>query len=163
MDYWENILCNSHDDLNNISASSMEKKCHWRYYINIIVSGYLSFNWQERLAIDESGSRSMERKRYRRVYLFLNNDTSNIKNPSNPNVNSSLAFQTKCDNMFSDIQSDHIFSHFSGTYLVYVLFLLVCGNYPLTSKRGRCSNLLYIDSKLNRIDPSTNIISLPNA
>ena len=40
---------------------------------------------------------------------------------------------------------------------LHLPLLLVCGNYPLTSKRGRCRNLLSIDSRLNRIDPSTNI------
>ena len=107
--------------------------------------------------IDKSGSRLMEQKRDRRVYQFSNHDTSNIPNLSNLNINSSLASQTKCDNMLSDPESDHIFSHFLGTYLVYILFLLVCGNYPLTSKRGRCSNLLSIYSWLNLIDPNTNI------
>ena len=93
---------------------------------------------------------------------FSNNDTSNIPNLLNPAVNSSLASQTKCDNMVSDRQSDHIFSHFLGTYLVYIFFLLVCGNYPLTSKRGRCRNLLSNYYQLNQIDPSTNIIFPPN-
>ena len=73
---------------------------------------------------------------------FLNHDIPNI---SNPNVNLGLASQTKCDDMFSDPESDHIFSHFLVTYLVYILFILVCGNYPLTLKRGSCSNLLSID------------------
>ena len=88
-----------------------------------------------------------------------NHDTSNISNIPNQNVNSSLASQTKCDNMFSDPESDHTFSHFSGTLLVYILFLLVCGNYPLTPKRVKCRNLLSIDSRLNLIDPSINIFS----
>ena len=63
--------------------------------------------------------------------------------------------------MFSDTDLDHIFSNFLVTYLVYIFFLLVCGNYPLTSKRGKCRNLLSIDYQLNKIDPSTNIISRP--
>ena len=92
-------------------------------------------------------------------YLFPNHDTSNILNISNPNVNPSLLSQTKCDNMFSDLQSDHIFSLFSCTYLVYVFFLLICSNYPLTSYRERCRNILLIGSRFNLIDPSTNIIS----
>ena len=79
------------------------------------------------------------------------------------NVNLGLASQTKCDDMFSDPELDHIFSHFLVTYLVYFLFILICGNYPLTLKRGRCRNLLSIDYRLNQIDPSTNIISLTNA
>ena len=107
------------------------------------------------LAIDETKTLST-------IYiLFSNHDTSNLSNLSNPNVNSSLASQRKCDNVFSYPESDHIFSHLLGTYLVYILFLLVCGNHPLTSKRGRCSNLLSIDSRLNPIDLSTNI-SPPN-
>ena len=92
------------------------------------------------------------------LIYFSNHDTSNISNILNPNVNLSLASQTKRDHVFSYPESDHIFSHFSGTYLVYILCLLVCGNYPLTSDRGRCRNLLSIDSRLNRIDPSTNIV-----
>ena len=99
-----------------------------------------------------------EIKTFSTGFIYLSNhDTSNIPNISNPNVNLSLASQTKCDNMFSDPELDHIFSHFLGTYLVYILFLLVCGNYPLTLKRGRCRNLLSINSRLNQIDPSTNI------
>ena len=140
----------------------MEQNFLCRYYINILVSVYLSFNLQERLAIDKAGSQLMRQKRCRRVFIYYSNqDTSNITNLSNMNVNLSLSSQTKCDNMFSDPESDQIFSHFSGTYLVYILFLLVCDNYPLTSKRGRCRNILSIDSRLNRIGPSTNIC-LPN-
>ena len=48
--------------------------------------------------------------------------------------------------MFSYPDSDYIFSHFLGKYLVYIFFLLICGNYPLTSKRRRFRNILYIDS-----------------
>ena len=145
-------------NLNKNGAPSMKRKCHRRYYINIIVSIYLSFDWQERLAINKSGSRFDETKTLSTSYvLFSKHNTSILSILSNPNVNSSLASQTKCDNVFSYPQLDHIFSHFSGTYLVYILCLLVCGNYPLTPKRGRCRNLLSIDSQLNRIDPSTNI------
>ena len=60
---------------------------------------------------------------------FLNHDTSNIPNLSNPNVNLGLASKTKCDDMFSDPESDHIFLHFLGTYLVYIFFLLVLYTY----------------------------------
>ena len=47
---------------------------------------------------------------------------SNISNLYNPNKNMSLAYQMKCDIIFSDPESDHIFSHscFSVTYLVYI-------------------------------------------
>ena len=94
---------------------------------------------------------------------FSNHDTSNIPNLSDPNVNLGLVSQTKCDDMFSDSKSDHIFSQFLVMYLVYYLFILVRGNYPLTSKRGRCRNLLSIDSQLNQIDPSTKTIYPTNA
>ena len=94
---------------------------------------------------------------------FSNHDALNTLNLSNPNVNLRLASQTKCDDMFSDPELDHIFSKFSVTYLVYILFILVCGNYPLTSKRERCRNLLSIDSQLNIINPRTSIIFLSNA
>ena len=45
---------------------------------------------------------------------FSNNDTSNIPNFLNPNANLSLASETKCEDMFSDPESDHIISHFFG-------------------------------------------------
>ena len=75
-------------------------------------------------------------------YQFSNNDISNISISTNKNVNLSLASQMKCDNMFSDPGSDHICSNFSVTHLLYILFLLVYGNCPLTLKRGRCRNIL---------------------
>ena len=72
-------------------------------------------------AIDKSGSQSMKLAHDRwskRImdgcYLFSNHDTSNIPNILNPTVNSSLASQTKCDNMFSDPESDHISIIFLG-------------------------------------------------
>ena len=152
---------NSRVNLNKAGASSMEQKCHRRYYINIPVSWYLSLNWKERLAIDKAGSQPMEQKRYWQVLSIFQITIPQIFQISwYPNVNSSLAPQTKCDNMFLDPESDNIFSHFLGTYLVYILFILICGNYPLTSKRGRCRNLLSIGSLLNQIDPSTNIFPL---
>ena len=112
----------------------------------ILVSTYLLFNLQESLAIDEAGSRLMEKNVIDVFYLFSNRDTSNNSNLSNPNVNLRLVYQNKCDKMFSNPKLDHIFSHFLGTYLVNNLFLLLCGKYPLTLKRGRCRNLLSIDS-----------------
>ena len=58
---------NSRFDLNKVGASLVKRKYHRRYYINILVSGYLLFNWQERLAINKAGSWSMERKCYRHI------------------------------------------------------------------------------------------------
>ena len=56
-----------------------------------------------------------------------------------------------------------IYIHIYQVRTCFIYFFLVCGSYTLTSKRGRCRNILSIDSWLNRIDPGTNIISLPNA
>ena len=63
----------------------------------------------------------------------------------NPNKNLRLASQNKCDKMISDPIWSRIiyfnillFSYVPGLYI----FLIVCGNYQLTLKRGRCRNLL---------------------
>ena len=56
----------------------------------------------------------MERKRYRQVFYFSNHNTSNIPNLLNLNVKLGLAYQTKCDNMFSDHKTDHIYFTFLG-------------------------------------------------
>ena len=117
-------------------------------------------------SIDKCGSRSMKlaHNRWNKnvingFYLFSNHNTSNIPDISKLIVNSSLAYQKKIDDTISDPESDHLFLHLLGAYLVYILFHLLCGNYPLTSKRGRCRNLISVDSWLNQIDPNTNIIS----
>ena len=48
--------------------------------------------------------------------------TSNIPNISNPNINLSLKPQTKCDDIISDPESDHIFSHlFSYVVIIHLL------------------------------------------
>ena len=84
--------------------------------------------------IDKSGSQSMKLDHYwwkknviYRFYPFSNHDTSNIPNLSNPTINLSLEYQTKCDNMFSDPQSDHIFSHISRvrTWFIHFFFWYV--------------------------------------
>ena len=66
-------------NLNKSGASSMEQKFHRRYYINILVSGYLSFNWKERIAIDKAGSRSMIQKLFWRVLSILQIDKTRRK------------------------------------------------------------------------------------
>ena len=164
MNYQDNILRNSHVNLNGVSASSMERKFHRRYYINILVSAYLSCNWQERLAIDEAFSRSMELKHYRRVLSVFK--SWYLKYPIS--LESNRKFELSISNemwqhVFRSVVVSYIFKFFLGTYLVYKLFLIVCGNYPLTLKKGICRNLLSIDSQLNQIEPSTNIIFPPNS
>ena len=80
-------------------------------------------------SIDKSGLKSIKMARNQwnkniidKFFLFSYHNNSNVPNLSNPNVNLSLASQNKCDNMFSDPESDNIFSHFLGTYLVYIFF-----------------------------------------
>ena len=56
----------------------------------------------------------------------------------------SVASQRKCDVMFSDPESNYIWSYvgFSFIHLIYILLLIVYGSYPLTSNRGSCNTLL---------------------
>ena len=75
--------------------SLMHKCFHQRYYVNFLVSEYLSFNlqshapdWWEKNVIDG---------------YFPDFSNQNISNIYNPNKNLSLAFQTKCEIMFSDL------------------------------------------------------------
>ena len=75
-------------------------------------------------------------------YWFLNLYISNISNIYNPNVNLSIAYQTKCEHIFSYLESDNIFSHFQLHNCYIYIFSLVCGNCPLTLKRGKCNNIL---------------------
>ena len=158
------IYCaNSHVNLNNFGASSIERKCHRRYYINIFVSAYLSFNWLERLAIDKSGSRPMEKKLYRRLLSIFK--SRYLK------YSKFLESEHRSELSISNEMWQHVFRSGVGSYIFTFLgyvpglyfFLLVCVNYPLTLKRGRFRNILSIDSRLNRINPSTNIIFPPNA
>ena len=163
MDDWDNILRNSHVNLNEVGASSMERKRHQRYYINILISAYLSCNWQERLVIDESRLRSMERKHYRRILSIFK--SRYLKYPKS--LESNRKFELRISNemwqhIFRSVVGSYILKFFSVTYLVYIFFLIVCGNYPLTSKRGRCRNLLSNNPRLNWIYLITNIIFLPN-
>ena len=80
----EYIAC-SHINLNTVGSrdkvSSMQQKCHRWYYVNTLISEYLSCNRQGWLAIDGTWLRPMERKCHRQVLsIFLNHDISNISN-----------------------------------------------------------------------------------
>ena len=123
-------ITRSHVNLNKVvlcgKISLMLKMCHWRYYVDLLISKYLSYSWQVTLAIDRTDISMLD------FVDFLNEYMSNISNIYNPNVTLSSVSQTKCDNMFSYPKSDHIFSYFSVMYLIYIFFLFICGNYPLT-------------------------------
>ena len=98
-------------------------KCYWcsKYVINdtfenLLISIYLSYSQQGTLMIHGM-------KMLSTVFIgYLNQCISNISNLYNTNVNMSLESQMKCDNILSDPKSDHISSHFSVTYLVYIYF-----------------------------------------
>ena len=76
---------------------------------------------------------------YRTLLFYLRSTISNIYNL---HQNLSLAYQTICDHMFLDPKSDHNFHVFLVTYFAYRYFLLVCGNFLLTSNEGSCWNPL---------------------
>ena len=163
MDIRENILLNSHANLNKVGAALMKQKCHQRYYKKILVSDYLSFNRQERLVINEDGSQSMKQKLYWQLLSIFKSGYLKYSKSLESERKFELSISNKIwQHVFRYRESDHIFSHFLGTYLVYILFLLVCSKYLITLKNGRWRNLLSIDSRLNQIEPSTNNISPPN-
>ena len=58
-------------NLNEAGASSMKRKFHRRNYINILVSIYLSLNWQERLAIDKLDRDWWNENVIDKLYLIL--------------------------------------------------------------------------------------------
>ena len=89
-------------------------------YVSILESTRSAHDQWSRLAIDGTKMSSTA------FINFSNHNTSNIPNLSNPTVNSSLASQTKCDEMFSDPESDHIFSHFwVRTWFIFCFLLYV--------------------------------------
>ena len=115
---------NSPVNLNKDGASSMERKCHRRYYINILVYGYLSFNLQERLVIDKSGSRLMGKNIINRFYLFSYHNTSNIPNLSNP---------SKFELSISNEMWQHVFISGVGSY-IFTFLGYVPGLYFVSSR-----------------------------
>ena len=130
-------ITRSHVNLNKVitrgKISWMKRKRHRQYYQNLLISEYLSYIRQGTLAIYGT-----------KISLTgLSIFQINISQISTIRKNMSLASQTKCDIIFSDPKSDHIFPHFfSVTYMAYILFVLIFGNDPLDSKRGRCWNQL---------------------
>ena len=99
----------------------------------------------------------MEQKRYRHVLSYFQITI--------PQIFQSIESERKFELSILNEMRQHVFRSgvrsYIFTFLGYVpglyIFLLVCGNYPLNSKRGSCRDLLSIDSRLKRINPSTNI------
>ena len=157
MDGWINIISNqwcrtlaTHDItwillwtkfiIKRTKMSLMQKQFHQLYCFNFLISEYLSFNqqshshykWNKNI-IDGSFSRFFKSK-YLKYIKYIHSEQKyelSISNKMWQHV-----FRSG-----SRIIYFHIFV-FSVLYLVYTFFLLLCGNYPLTSKSGRCRNLL---------------------
>ena len=144
--------------------SLMQKCFHQRYYVNFLVSEYLSFNlqshapdWWEKNVIDG---------------YFPDFSNQNISNIYNPNKNLSLAFQTKCEIMFSDLGvGSYIFtSCFSQlrTWFIFCFFPYVVIINLLQREEGvgiHCKLMPdWIESnqaRLNKIELIMDIISIP--
>ena len=120
--------------------SLMQKCFHQRYYVNFLVSEYISFNllrhapdWWGENVINGNFSWFFKSK-YLKYLRYIQSKQK-----------SELSISNKLWNHVFRSGSWIIYFHilfFSVTYLVYILFLLVCGNYQLTSKIGRCRNPL---------------------
>ena len=119
--------------------SSIYQKYDWRYYINFLISEYLYFNrqihahdWWNKNAID--GFSRFFKSIYLKYLKYLQSEREYELSISNK-------MWQRVFISGGGIIYFHIFS-LSVTYLIYILFFLVYGNYPLTSKKGRCRNLL---------------------
>ena len=130
-------ITRSHIKLNKFGLrgkmSPMQQKCHWGYYVNLLISEYLSYSQQVKLATDG-------KKCHRGVLLiFLNQFISNISNLYNLEENLRLSYQTKRDIIFSDPESDYIFPFFFfqfRTWFIYFFFLYARMIHLL--RRGEC-------------------------
>ena len=132
--------------------SLMQQEYHWGYYIIFLISKYWSRDQQSMLTINAPKMSSTFFSAPKSIYLKY------------------LQYLQSGHKFEISIQNDiwlHVFRSEVGlyififliTYLVYSLFLIVCGNFPLTLNTGMCWNLLWFDSRLNWINPIKNIIS----
>ena len=92
--------------------------------------------------------------------VLWNQYISKMSNLYNPDKKIKPSISNNMWPHVSDPKSDHTFIFFGYVPGLY-FFLILCGNFPVTSKTGRCWNLLKFDSRLNQIYPGRNIISWP--
>ena len=134
-------IMHSHVNLNNVGShskiSSMHQKFHQWYYVHFLIYIHISYIRKSTFVI---GWMKILLTGF--IDFWIN--ISQIYQISMIWKKKILAYQTKCDNMFSDTEYDHIFSHFclSVTNLDYIVFIILCDNHPLTFKTGRRRNLL---------------------
>ena len=138
-----------------MSSMVLHKYSHTRIFIVKLTRA--ARDWWISLAID--GTKTLST-----VFIYFQITIPQISKSLESNCKFDLSISNKMwKHVFRFAVGSYIFTFFTGTYLVYTLFPLVCGNCPLTSNRGRCRNILSVDSRLNRINPITNTIFLPNA
>ena len=125
----------------------MEQKWHQQCCVYFFISEYLSFHRQ----IHACGQ-------WNEIFIDRFSQFSN-------HYISYLQSEHKYELSISNKMWQHVFR--SGSQIIYfhslffsyvpdyILYLLVHGNYPLTLKTWGCSNLLQVDSWLNRIDLTT--------
>ena len=125
----------SYVNLNKVGSGGqipyMQIKFHQRYYMYLFISWYLSCDKQSTLAINAT-------KIAQTVFsLLLNKYISNITDIYNPGINLSWTSQTIYDHMFSDPNSDHIFSYFRlHTCIIFCFFLWVVIFHLLRREEG---------------------------
>ena len=123
----------SHVNLNNIDLCGqmllMQYNFNLRYYVNYLISEYISCDLKSMLVINGTKISSM-------VFLYFLINISQAYQISTIQTEYELSIQKKCNNMFQ-IRSWIIYFNFLVTYLVYIFYIILCGNYPPNLKRRR--------------------------
>ena len=104
-----------------------------------VIDGTTKSYWYPNIhaIFNKAQSVSMEQKYHWRFFDFSNQYVSNISNIFNLNLNMGLSFQTKCDRMFSDLESDHIFSIFKlHTRFIFCFFSYLVITHLLRRGKG---------------------------
>ena len=149
-----------------IGISPMQQKSHQRYYVHFIISEYLSSHQQSTLAIDAEKilSAAVLICIFTHIWIYIPLSSKHARtyqqqdglfylrvffsNPKSIYLKylKYLQSRRKFELSISKYMRPFVFRSGAGsyififlvTYLNYILFLLVCDNFPLTSKKGRC-------------------------
>ena len=104
--------------------SYVQWKFNQRYYVNFLISEYLQFNRQVHASI--WWSKNIIEGTFSQIY---NQNILSITNIYYQNKTPIISSETKCEDTFSDPGvGSYVSIFFSVTYLVYILFLIVCCN-----------------------------------
>ena len=125
-----------------VKISLMQKKYHWwlYYYVHFLISEYLPHDRQSMLAHFNNKTVLF----YTAVFLYT---LESIHLKYLKSLQSVHKFELIISNdmwphVFRYEVGSYIYSYYFVTYLSYILFLFVCGNFTLTLKKWRCWNLL---------------------